>query len=156
MDIQVSSNFERLLFELNDRDGSRTAQQMAEFRSAGKLEVSRAQYAQWITPAFRAGRCDDQQTVAVMADVYRETGMLIDPHTAVGVAVARECSTPGVPTVTLATAHPAKFPDAVVKATGRHPILPDHLADLLERPEHSTSLPADLGIIQSFVRSVAR
>lgn len=156
MDIQVSSNFERLLFELNDRDGRRTAQQMAEFRTAGKLEVSQAQYAQWITPAFRAGRCDDERTVAVMADVYRETGMLIDPHTAVGVSVARECSTPGVPTVTLATAHPAKFPDAVVKATGRHPALPDHLADLLERPEHSTVLPADLGIIQGFVRSVSR
>jgi len=156
MDIQVSSNFERLLFEINDRDGRRTAQQMAEFRSAGRLEVSDSQYNQWIAPVFRAGRCDDATTVAVMADVYRETGMLIDPHTAVGVAASRSCSTPGVPTVTLATAHPAKFPDAVVKATKRHPILPDHLSDLLERPEHSTSLPADLAILQQFVRSVAR
>jgi threonine synthase len=156
MDIQVSSNFERLLFELNERDGHQTSQQLAEFRSAGRLEVSAAQYDQWIAPVFRANRCDDENTVAVMADVYRETGLLIDPHTAVGIASSRACSTPGVPTVTLATAHPAKFPDAVIKATGRHPALPDHLADLLERPEHSTALPADLHTIQGFVRSIAR
>ena len=156
MDIQVSSNFERLLFEINDRNGRQTAAQMAEFRSSGRLAVSEIQYDQWIAPAFRAGRCDDEGTVAVMADMYRETGMLIDPHTAVGLAAARACSIPGVPTVTLATAHPAKFPDAVMRATGRHPALPDHLADLLERPEHSTTLPADLSILQGFVRSVAR
>ncbi len=156
MDIQVSSNFERLLFEINDRNGRQTASQMAEFRSSGTLAVSKSQYDQWIAPAFRAGRCDDERTVAVMADVYRETGMLIDPHTAVGVAASRTCSTPGVPTVTLATAHPAKFPDAVLRATGRHPALPDHLADLLERPENSTTLPADLVTLQGFVRSVKR
>ncbi len=156
MDIQVSSNFERLLFEINDRNGRQTASQMADFRSSGTLAVSKSQYDQWIAPAFRAGRCDDERTVAVMADVYRETGMLIDPHTAVGVAASRTCSTPGVPTVTLATAHPAKFPDAVLRATGRHPALPDHLADLLERPENSTTLPADLVTLQGFVRSVKR
>lgn len=155
MDIQVSSNFERLLFEMNDRSGRRTAQQMADFRSTGRLDVSENQYDQWIAPAFRASRCDDERTVEVMADVYRETGMLIDPHTAVGVAAARVCSNPGVPTVTLATAHPAKFPDAVIKATGRRPALPDHLSDLLERPEHSTALAADLAAIQGFVRSVS-
>lgn len=156
MDIQVSSNFERLLFELNDRSGQRTAQQMADFRSTGRLDVSDVQYDRWIAPTFRASRCDDVKTLAVMADVFRETGMLIDPHTAVGVAAARSCSIPGVPTVTLATAHPAKFPDAVIEATGRHPALPDHLSDLLELPEHSTTLPADLTAIQGFVRSVSR
>lgn len=156
MDIQVSSNFERLLFEMNDRDGRRTAGQMADFRSSGKLEVESSRYANWISPVFRAGRCDDAATLAAMADVHRETGMLIDPHTAVGVAAARTRSRVGVPTVTLATAHPAKFPDAVERATGRRPALPDHLFDLLERPEHSTTLPADLERIEGFVRSVSR
>ncbi|MGA0877813.1 MAG: threonine synthase [Ilumatobacteraceae bacterium] len=156
MDIQVSSNFERLLFEMNDRDGRRTAQQMSDFRSVGRLDVDSETYSHWITPVFRAGRCDDVGTLTTMTDVYRETGMLIDPHTAVGVAAARSRSRSGVPTVTLATAHPAKFPDAVRRATGRHPDLPDHLSDLLERPEHSTALPADLESIKGFVRSVSR
>lgn len=156
MDIQVSSNFERLLFEMNDRDGRRTAQQMADFRSGGRLDVEAERYSRWISPVFRAGRCDDAETLTVMSDVHRRTGMSIDPHTAVGVAAARRCSVPGVPTVTLATAHPAKFPDAVQRATGRYPALPDHLSDLLERPEHSTTLPADLDVIKGFVRSVSR
>lgn len=156
MDIQVSSNFERLLFEMNDRDGRRTAQQMSDFRSIGRLDIEADRYGRWISPVFRAGRCDDAGTLAAMADVFQETGMLIDPHTAVGVAAARSCSRTGVPTVTLATAHPAKFPDAVRRATGKHPVLPDHLSDLLERPEHSTTLPADLESIKGFVRSVSR
>jgi len=99
-----------------------------------------------------------------MADVYRESGMLIDPHTAVGVSAARQLRgqkedqsrDSGVPVVTLATAHPAKFPDAVVKATGVHPNLPEHLADLLERPERTNNLANDLAAVQAFVRSVAR
>lgn len=156
MDIQVSSNFERLLFEMNDRDGRRTAQQMSDFRSKGRLDVAADRYAHWISPVFRAKRCDDAETLTTMSEVYRETGMLIDPHTAVGVAAARSRSRSGVPTVTLATAHPAKFPDAVRRATGKHPDLPDHLSDLLERPEHSTALPADLESIKGFVRSVSR
>ena len=155
MDIQVSSNFERLLFELNDRDGGATSEQMNRFRQSGRMDVEPDQYARWIEPVFRAARCDDDATVATMADVYRSTGMQIDPHTAVGVSAARQSAPHGSPVVTLATAHPAKFPDAVERATGRRPALPDHLADLFERPERTTSLPNDLAAVQSFVRSVA-
>lgn len=156
MDIQVSSNFERLLFEMNDRDGLATARQMSAFRSSGELRVDAEQYAKWATPVFRAARCDDAQTLATMADVYRRSGLLIDPHTAVGLSAARQQGPSEVPVVTLATAHPAKFPDAVERATGVHPELPEHLAYLLERPEHSTSMSNDLAAVQSFVRSVAQ
>jgi threonine synthase len=156
MDIQVSSNFERLLFEMNDRDGLATARQMSAFRSSGELRVEAEQYRRWATPVFRAARCDDAETLATMADVYRQSGLLIDPHTAVGLSAARQQGPSEVPVVTLATAHPAKFPDAVERATGVHPELPEHLADLLERPEHSTSMGNDLAAVQSFVRSVAR
>lgn len=156
MDIQVSSNFERLLFEMNDRDGLATARQMSAFRSSGELRVEAEQYARWATPVFRAARCDDAQTLATMADVYRQSGLLIDPHTAVGLSAARQQGPSEVPVVTLATAHPAKFPDAVERATGVHPELPEHLADLLERPEQSTSMGNDLAAVQSFVRSVAQ
>ncbi len=156
MDIQVSSNFERLLFEMNDRDGLATARQMSVFRSSGELRVEAEQYARWATPVFRAARCDDAETLATMADVYRRSGLLIDPHTAVGLSAARQQGPSEVPVVTLATAHPAKFPDAVEWATGVHPELPEHLADLLERPEQSTSMDNDLVAVQAFVRSVAQ
>ena len=156
MDIQVSSNFERLLFEMNDRDGGATADQMALFRTSGRMSVEADQYANWIEPVFRAARSDDADTLATMASVYRESGMLIDPHTAVGVSAARRQRESGVPVVTMATAHPAKFPDAVKRATGVHPALPEHLSDLLERPERTTALPNDLARVQAFVRSVAR
>jgi threonine synthase len=161
MDIQVSSNFERLLFEMNDRDGAVTAHQLSTFRSTGQLAVEPDQFATWAAPVFKAARCNDELTLSTMADVYRESGMLIDPHTAVGVSAARQIRArqedqSGVPVVTLATAHPAKFPDAVVKATGIHPNLPEHLADLLERPERTNNLANDLAAVQAFVRSVAR
>jgi len=156
MDIQVSSNFERLLFEMNDRDGGATAEQMNRFRQAGRMDVEPDQYARWIAPVFRAASCNDEGTLATMADVYRTTGIQIDPHTAVGVSAARQRREPGVPVITLATAHPAKFPDAVERATGRRPALPDHLADLFDRPERTTPLPNDLATIQAFVRSASR
>ena len=156
MDIQVSSNFERLLFEMNDRDGGVTSEQMNRFRSAGRLSVEPDQYERFVSPVFRAARCDDDDTLATMSAVYRETGMQIDPHTAVGVSAARQARPLGVPCVTLATAHPAKFPDAVKAATGVHPALPEHLADLLERPERTTPLANDLATVQAFVRSVSR
>ena len=156
MDIQVSSNFERLLFEMNDRDGGATTEQMNRFRQSGRMDVEPDQYARWIAPVFRAASCDDAATLSTMADVYKTTGIQIDPHTAVGVSAARQRREPGVPVVTLATAHPAKFPDAVERATGVRPALPDHLADLFERTERTTPLPNDLATIQGFVRSVAR
>lgn len=156
MDIQVSSNFERLLFEMNDRDGGLTSAQLERFRARGSLSVEPDQHARWIEPVFRAGRCDDATTLETIAQVHGETGILIDPHTAVGVSVARMHKDPSVPMVTLATAHPAKFPDAVERATGMRPALPEHLADLLDRPERILRLPNDLSAVESFVASVAR
>jgi len=153
MDIQVSSNFERLLFEMNNRDGGATTEQLNRFRQSGKLSVEPDQYAKWIAPAFRAHRANNDETLAVMKRIYGESGMLVDPHTAVGIASAEACAESGVPTITLATAHPAKFPDAVKKATGVHPVLPDHVADLFDREERIVNLPNDLQAIEAFVAS---
>ena len=153
MDIQVSSNFERLLFEMNNRDGGATTEQLNQFRQSGKLSVEPDQYAKWIAPTFRAHRANNDETLAVMKRIYGESGMLVDPHTAVGIASAEACAEPGIPTITLATAHPAKFPDAVKKATGVHPALPDHVADLFDREERIVNLPNDLQAIEAFVAS---
>jgi threonine synthase len=156
MDIQVSSNFERLLWEMNGRNGAVTDEQLTGFRTTGQLRVADDEFDRWIAPVFRAARFDDEQTLATIADVHAATGMLIDPHTAVGVAAGRARRHLGVPVVTLATAHPAKFPDAVERATGIRPGLPPALADLFDRPERTEHLPNDLGTVQDFVRSVAR
>ena len=153
MDIQVSSNFERLLFEMNNRDGGATTEQLNRFRQSGKLSVEPDQYAKWIAPTFRAHRANNDETLAVMKRIYGESGMLVDPHTAVGIASAEACAEPGIPTITLATAHPAKFPDAVKKATGVHPALPDHVADLFDREERIVNLPNELQAIEAFVAS---
>ena len=154
MDIQVSSNFERLLFEMNDRDGGMVTEQLSRFRSMGRLDIEADQYERWIEPVFRAARYDDTAVLATISAVHSATGMFIEPHTAVGVAAARAQSKPGVPTVALATAHPAKFPDAVEKATGVRPALPPHLADLLDRPERTHLLPNDLAAVEKFVEAV--
>jgi threonine synthase len=151
MDIQVSSNFERLLFELNHRDGGMTAEQLRYFRATGSLTVEPDQL-DAVTAVFDAARVDDNDTLAVIAQIYGETGLLIDPHTAVGLGAARLCRPAATgPLVALATAHPAKFPDAVEKATGVRPPLPAHLADLLDRPERVIVLPNDLGAVERFV-----
>ena len=156
MDIQVSSNFERLLFEMNGRDGGLTAEQLQRFRSVGRLDVEADQFERWIAPVFRAGRFDDTETLRIIGEVEAATGEVIDPHTAVGIGAARRHREPGVPMVTTSTAHAAKFPDAVERATGRRPALPPHLADLLERKERTQTLPNDLATVQRFVESVAR
>ena len=153
MDIQVSSNFERLLFEMNGRDGGMTAAQLQRFRERGVLSVEQDQYEQWIAPTFRASRANDHDTLATIRSVYEETGMLIDPHTAVGVKAAREQAEEDVTMLTLATAHPAKFPDAVERATGIRPELPEHLSDLLSKPERTNDLPNDLATVEAFVAS---
>lgn len=153
MDIQISSNFERLLFEMNNRDGAATAEQLNMFRQNGNLSVNPDQFARWIEPTFRAHRASDEETLAVMKRIHNESGMLVDPHTAIGIASAEACAEPGVPTITLATAHPAKFPDAVKQATGVHPALPDHVADLFDRQERIINLPNDLQAVEAFVAS---
>ena len=153
MDIQISSNFERLLFEMNNRDGAATTEQLNMFRQNGNLSVNPDQFARWIEPTFRAHRASDEETLAVMKRIHNESGMLVDPHTAIGIASAEVCAEPGVPTITLATAHPAKFPDAVKQATGVHPALPDHVADLFDRQERIINLPNDLQAVEAFVAS---
>ena len=155
MDIQVSSNFERLLFEMNDRNGGMTAEQLQRFRSTGKLEVEEGEFRDWVSSTFSAERVDDEQTLAEIARVYSETGLLIDPHTATGTAAARRNDRSGA-TVCLATAHAAKFPDAVERATGIRPELPTALGDLMERPEQITNLDADLAAVSAFVRQMSR
>ena len=155
MDIQVSSNFERLLFEMNSRDGAATAKQLKDFRMSGKLNVAPSIFTNWIADVFTGYRCDDKQTLTTMKDVYQKSGMLIDPHTAVGLSAARQSKGTNYPKsqsiITLATAHPAKFPDAVRRATGQTPVMPEHLADLMSRPERIISLPNDLQAVQTFV-----
>mgnify|MGYP001306605810 CR=1 FL=1 len=150
MDIQVSSNFERLLFEMNGRDGGMTAEQLQRFRAVGRLDIEPDQRATFLDGTFRAARFDDDETLAEIGRLHRDTGMLVDPHTATGTAAARVLAGDH-PVVTLATAHPAKFPDAVRRATGVEPPLPAHLAHLFELPEHVTRLPNDLAAIQRFV-----
>jgi threonine synthase len=145
MDIQVSSNHERLLFELYGRDGARTASLLERFRGLGAAEAPKDQ-------RFDAASLDDAATLAVMRDLHERTGMLVDPHTAVGIGAARAARRDDdVPMVCLATAHPAKFPDAVEEATGVRPPLPERLADLLDREERYVVLPADLTAVQGHV-----
>ena len=157
MDIQVSSNFERLLFEINGRDGGQTAEQLQRFRAAGSLSVEPDQWAEYVDGVFVAERLDDTETLDVIRSTYELTGMLIDPHTAVGVGAARRVQPSiGGPIVTMATAHPAKFPDAVERATGIRPQLPEHLSDLMVRPEFITELPNHLEVVQQFIEQRVR
>jgi threonine synthase len=136
MDIQVSSNFERLLWESSGRDGVGVTSLLETFRSEGEVEVPERWVAS-IRAEFDAGRLDDEETLAEMALMHDRLGLLIDPHTAVATRLARDLRRdPKVPMISLATAHPAKFPDAVEKATGIRPPLPGFLAELFERPEH--------------------
>jgi threonine synthase len=153
MDIQVASNFERLLFELKGRKGAAVAEAIAAFRRSGSLPRSKEEWAV-ARRLFAAARIDDEGIEAEIARVWHEAGVLIDPHSAVAVAAARAARRdPAVPMVALACAHPAKFPDAVESATGRRPALPPHLADLMTRPERVTVLPNDLRAVEDYVRA---
>ena len=154
MDIQISSNFERLLFELYDRDGATIRRLMQSFRDDGRFDVEPDRWRRALQ-AFDAERVDDEQTKATIRAVYEETGNLLDPHSAIGVAAARTCQREeGVPLISVATAHPAKFPDAVEAATGVRPKLPAHLADLFEREERCEVLPADPGIVKEVIATM--
>jgi threonine synthase len=151
MDVQVASNVERLLFELAGRDGSVVAGWAADVAAGRAVDVGDAARDE-LARHFGAAAVDDDTTLATMADVHRRTGVLVDPHTAVGVAAARAWpAPPGVKVVCLATAHPAKFPDAVEAATGVRPALPARLADLADRPERVTRVPADLRAVRAAV-----
>jgi threonine synthase len=144
MDIQVSSNLERLLFELLDRDGAHTADLMVRFREIGSVEAPR-------DPSFAAARIDDRETLDVIRDVYDHYGYLVDPHTAVGMGAAQCVRRDGERIVCLATAHPAKFPDAVEKAIGSAPPVPERLRAALEGDEHYDRLANDLAAVKSYV-----
>jgi len=150
MDIQVSSNFERALFYAYGQDGAAVAQAMDELK-AGGTSVSQGAL-QALREVFASGRCDEEATRATIRATWDATGELLCPHSAVGVHVAIAQRVPGVPMITLATAHPAKFPDAVEAASGLHPPLPERMADLYERPERVTRIANDLGAIETLIK----
>lgn len=149
MDIQVSSNFERALFDAYGRDGNAVAQLMEELK-AGEFKVSQGAM-QSLRDTFTSGRASEDETSATIKDMRARTSEVLCPHSAVGVKVAEE-NLSEVPMVTLATAHPAKFPAAVKAACGVHPDLPAHMADLFERDERFTVVPNDLAGLKSFVK----
>ncbi|MGA7973773.1 MAG: threonine synthase [Pseudolabrys sp.] len=156
MDIQVSSNFERLLFEAYDRDAKAIAALMGSLAQSRQFSVSGHALA-GLRTLFTAARADEQEVAATMRAWMREAEYCADPHTAVGLAVAeKEARDPAVPMVVLSTAHPAKFPDAVQGACGVTPKLPDWLSDLPGREERITVLPADQGVVEKFVTTASR
>ncbi|PZQ16161.1 MAG: threonine synthase [Ancylobacter novellus] len=156
MDIQVSSNFERLLFDACGRDAAVVRRAMASLSQSGAFTLDDATLAA-IRADFDAGRADEAQVAEVIGRVKREADYLLDPHTAVGVSVAERAKLdPATPTVVLATAHPAKFPDAVEAASGVRPALPSHLSELMGAPERINQLPNDLGELEAFVEKRAR
>tara|TARA_B110000503_G_C7173557_1_gene425759 strand:+ start:15941 stop:17335 length:1395 start_codon:yes stop_codon:yes gene_type:complete len=155
MDILVSSNFERFLFDVFDREGAAVADLMAKF---GK-ELRSVSDAHWqlVSAIFDSAAIDDETTCAVIASVNAESGMLLDPHSAIGVEAARRCRRdPSVPMVTLATAHPAKFGDAITAAGLASPELPAHLTDLFDREEHFSVVANDLHAVTDYVKAHAR
>jgi len=153
MDIQVSSNFERLLFEANARDAGSVSAQMTSLAQSGSFSLLAGAH-DYISGQFSACRVDEAGTLAEITRTFQETGMLIDPHTAVGRAAARRHDgDPHLPMVTLATAHPAKFPGPVQQATGMQPQLPPRYAGLLQLPERYTVLANDLFTVESFIEA---
>jgi threonine synthase len=157
MDIQVSSNFERLLFEASGRDPDAVVVQMRELMSDGFFTIPPVALRR-IRANFDAFRVNEPDCAEEMGRVYRENGMVIDPHSAVGVRAAREALAinPGTPVIALGTAHPAKFPDAVECATGMRPQLPERLSGLMDRKEAIVVLPNDRRAVADYIRQIAR
>jgi threonine synthase len=156
MDIQISSNFERYLFDLYGRDSMALTESMEEFKQNGRFKLSDDLMLK-ARKEFTAHRCDDEMTLKTIAHCYRETGEVIDPHTAVALSGALAMKDdPQIPVVALACAHAAKFPDAVEKAIGRRPELPERMEDLLERKEYYTPMANDVRKIQDYVRQHSR
>jgi threonine synthase len=151
MDIQVSSNFERLLFDCGGRDGAALAEQMQGFEASKAMRLTNAQK-QGASALLSSCRADANEMAQAMAWAHRECGETIDPHTAIGLHAARAVDLPReVPVVTLATAHPAKFPDAVERATGQRPPLPARVGDLFDREERYTELPGEYDAVAAYV-----
>ena len=154
MDIQVSSNFERALFDAYGRDGNAVAQLMDELKSSGGFPISQGAIGA-LRDTYASGRVSEEETRATIAEMAERTGELLCPHSAVGVHVG-EANLGSTPMITLATAHPAKFPDAVKAATGVHPPLPKHMADLYDRAERLTRVDNDLDALKRVVREKRR
>jgi threonine synthase len=151
MDIQVSSNFERLLFEKTGRNGEIVSRLMSSLSQSGAFNLP-GDCLSAIREDFAAGSCDEEETLQQIASLFRNTGYLADPHTAVALHVASRNPQPS-PMITLATAHPAKFPQAVERACGIVPPLPERAGDLMQREEKFATLTNDLNSIQSFIKS---
>ncbi|MDA9432701.1 threonine synthase [Bradyrhizobium sp. CCBAU 51627] len=156
MDIQISSNFERLLFEASRRDAPAVRRLMEQLKQSGRFVLPDATLAA-IREEFDAGRADETETAAAIRAAWREAGELVDPHTAVALAVAdRDTTDTTVPNIVLSTAHPAKFPDAVESACGQRPQLPAWLDGLMTKSEHMTVMKNDQSEVERFVLSVSR
>jgi threonine synthase len=156
MDIQVSSNFERLLFDIEGRDGARVRALMSALDQSGGFTVEADRLAE-VSELFDGISIDEEATLRSIALVHTHTGEAVDPHSAIAVAAARLARREAnFPMIALATAHPAKFPDAVEKATSQRPALPLHLGDLLTREEKFDVLPNDLAAVKALVREQAR
>tara|TARA_B100001123_G_scaffold174573_1_gene200519 strand:- start:8725 stop:10134 length:1410 start_codon:yes stop_codon:yes gene_type:complete len=159
MDIQISSNLERLIFELLGRKGEEVNSLFEKFRSNGNIDVGPDVEAKF-SNAWKGYSFDDEEVVNCISTESEKSGIVLDPHSSIGVLAARshrdKKNDPEVPIVCLATAHPAKFPQAVERALGYCPPLPDRLADLHERPEFLTRLPNNLEIVKDHVKSCSR
>ncbi len=155
MDIQVSSNFERLLFEASGRNSETVCKQMAGLQQSGSFSIDETSIAA-IRSGFAAGTCSEADTSAQIAKSHQNCDYLCDPHTAVGLFVAEPNIKPGVPMVTLSTANPAKFPDAVEKASGIRPELPDWLAGMMEKEERFEVLPNDVKRVENHIEQHSR
>lgn len=157
MDIQISSNFERLLFEAHGRDGVAVRRLMQSLAQSGRFEIASEPLAR-IRADFDAVSQDEARIAAEIGTIWREAGYLLDPHSAIGVAAARKllAADPATPVVALGTAHPAKFPAAVAAASGVTPALPEHLVDLMERKERFSLLPNDQSKLERFIAERAR
>ena len=156
MDIQVSSNFERLLFEASGRDAALVRGLMASLGQSGRFVLPDRVLAA-IRSEFDAGRADETETNAAIRAAWREAGVLVDPHTAVALAVAdRDTSDSSIPNIVLSTAHAAKFPDAVEAACGVRPQLPAWLEGLMTKSEHMKVMNNDQAEVERFVLSVSR
>jgi threonine synthase len=155
MDIQVSSNFERLLFDLHGRDGAELAASMKGFEATRRLNLPQGMRDE-AAGLFSSTRIDADRMQLAMRWAHDRAGETIDPHSAIGLAAAQDARLdPDVPVVTLATAHPAKFGDAVERATGVRPTLPARIGELFERQERYAVLPAEIGAIEGFVAEQA-
>ncbi|WP_415713777.1 threonine synthase [Roseibium sp.] len=155
MDIQVSSNFERLLAEVCGRDGEAVRRMMNQLVQSGSFEIESVPLNE-IRAHFGAGRCNEEETAATISETWKEAGYLLDPHTAIGVHVAKAHDDGSVPMVVLGTAHPAKFPDAVEKASGVRPELPDNLKDMMTAEERQQVLAAEQNVVERFIDDHAR